>query len=118
VLDEDVLMVIEGTSFRGLTAVRDYLAGMVRQIPGIRVELERVLADSGDTIVTLTRSVDTSPPASDYAAGGQCLCRSPPTASCAGSAAVGSLSGVSTSTPRLGTSRPGVVRLAWRGSTG
>ena len=68
VLDEDVLMVIEGTSLRGLTAVRDYLAGFVRQIPGLRVELERVLADSGDTIVTLTRSVDTSPTMSGHAA--------------------------------------------------
>jgi signal transduction histidine kinase len=61
VLDEDVLMVIEGTALRGVSAVRDYLAGFVRRVPGLRVEVERVLADSGDTIVTLTRSVDTSP---------------------------------------------------------
>lgn len=46
VLDEDVPMVIEGTSLRGVTAVRDYLAGFVRQVPGLRVELEQVLPDS------------------------------------------------------------------------
>jgi len=69
VLDEDVLMVIEGTSFRGLAAVRDYLAGMMRQIP-IRVEIERVLAESSDTLVTLTWVLDTAAATSEPPADG------------------------------------------------
>ena len=68
--DEDVLMVIEGTTLRGRTAALDYLAGVVRQIPGMRVELEGVVADSGDTIVCLTRSMNTSPADAEDAADG------------------------------------------------
>jgi len=69
-LDEDVLMVLDGTSLRGQAVVREFLAGAAREIPGMRVELERVLGESGDTIVTRTRTVDSLPARSEDVAWG------------------------------------------------
>lgn len=72
VLDEDVLMVIEGASLRGLAAVRDYLAGLAREVP-TRVETERILAESDDLLVSLTRIADIPGGRSEHAAHGMTL---------------------------------------------
>jgi signal transduction histidine kinase len=69
-LDEGVLMVRDGTTIRGLSAVCDYFGDVVRHVPGLRMELERVLAESGDMIVTRTRSEDSSPATAQHAAWG------------------------------------------------
>ena len=59
-LSEDVLMLIDGRPLRGLAAVRDFAAAVAREVPGVRWELEQVIAESGDAIVT-RRLVDCSP---------------------------------------------------------
>jgi GAF domain-containing protein/limonene-1,2-epoxide hydrolase len=59
-LDEDVLVVINGGSLRGVAALREVLAATARERPGVRVELEQILAESGDTIVTRTHYLDAS----------------------------------------------------------
>lgn len=70
VLDADVVMVLEGTSLLGLTAVRDYLAGLVRQAP-IRVKTKRIFEDCRDMLFSLAWVVDTSAAASEHAAHGR-----------------------------------------------
>lgn len=59
-LGEDVLLVMNGRSLRGAAALSEWIASAVRELPGVRVQLERVLADSGDTIVDQVRYFDVS----------------------------------------------------------
>ena len=57
-LDENVLLVFNGQSLHGARAVSEWVASAVRELPGVRVERERDLASSGDTVVDQTRYVD------------------------------------------------------------
>lgn len=70
VLADDILYVMDGGSLRGRAAFCDFIAGVRREAPGCRMVLDRVLADSDDTIVTRTRYVDTSAAGSEHAARG------------------------------------------------
>lgn len=60
-LDEDAVLFMNGGSVRGRARFCDYVIASVRELPGVRVRIERVLADSGDTLVVETRYVDSSP---------------------------------------------------------
>jgi SnoaL-like protein len=60
VLDEHVELVIAGITFRGLTAVTDYLMAAAGTRPGLRVAGESVFAEGADTFVTEVRMVDTT----------------------------------------------------------
>lgn len=66
-LTEDVVMVVDGRPIRGRAAVCDYAATVAAEIPGARTKVERVVAESGEEIVTRTRFVDVSPPTSEPA---------------------------------------------------
>ncbi len=58
VMHADAALVLsDGTRLEGLAAVADYSAALGRAVPDVRWELERVLAESEDTIVTRTRVV-------------------------------------------------------------
>jgi len=59
-LDEDVELVMSGMAVRGLAAVTDFIAVTARARPGLRIEPLRVFADTGDTLVTEIRMVDTA----------------------------------------------------------
>jgi GAF domain-containing protein/ketosteroid isomerase-like protein len=61
VFDEDVELVIDGMTFRGVDAAVGYGVGSVTQFPGLYIESERVLAESGDTVVTEIRLVNGDP---------------------------------------------------------
>jgi signal transduction histidine kinase len=52
VFDEDVELFVDGKSFRGVDAAVAYGVGSVSQFPGLYIASERILAESGDTIVT------------------------------------------------------------------
>ena len=64
-LDQDVVMVVDGRPIRGRAAVCDYAAAVAREIPGARSEVDRVVAESGEEIVTRTRFVDASSASSE-----------------------------------------------------
>jgi signal transduction histidine kinase/ketosteroid isomerase-like protein len=51
VFDEDVELVVDGASFRGVAAARAYVTGVFREFPGLRIDGARVVAESDDTIV-------------------------------------------------------------------
>jgi hypothetical protein len=55
-LDEDVRLVGGGQVVRGRSAAVDY-AATARDVPGVCLELEEVLVETGDTIVVRTRAV-------------------------------------------------------------
>lgn len=59
-LDENVLVIINGTTLRGGAALREVLEAAVRESPGVRVKLERIHAEDSDTIVARARYFDTS----------------------------------------------------------
>jgi len=59
-LDEDVELVMSGMAVRGLAAVTDFIAVTARARPSLRIEPQRVFADTGDTLVTEIRMVDTA----------------------------------------------------------
>jgi GAF domain-containing protein len=52
VFDQDVVLLVDGMPFRGVDAAVAYGVGRVRQFPGLYIAAERVVAESGDTIVT------------------------------------------------------------------
>ena len=60
-LDEDAVLFMNGGSVRGRARFCDYVSASVRELPGVRVRIERVLADSGNTLVVETRYFDASP---------------------------------------------------------
>jgi GAF domain-containing protein len=67
-LDEDVVLVMNGRSLQGAAAFCAHVAASVRELQGVRVELERILAESDDTVVVQARYYDASPaPRSDRA---------------------------------------------------
>jgi signal transduction histidine kinase/ketosteroid isomerase-like protein len=52
VFDEDVELLVDGVPFRGVDAAVAYGAGSVSQFPGLYIASERIVAESGDTIVS------------------------------------------------------------------
>jgi GAF domain-containing protein len=52
VFDDDVELLIDGMSFRGVDAAVAYGVASVTQFPGLFIASERIVAQSGDTIVT------------------------------------------------------------------
>jgi GAF domain-containing protein len=52
VFDEDVELLIDGVPFRGVDAAVAYGVGSVSQFPGLYIASERIVSESGDTIVT------------------------------------------------------------------
>jgi ketosteroid isomerase-like protein len=52
VFDEHVELVVDGMTFRGVDAAVAYGVGSVTQFPGLYIGSDRVVAESGDTIVT------------------------------------------------------------------
>ena len=51
VFDEDVELIVDGTAFRGVDAAVGYGVMSVRHFPGLCVASERIVAETGDTIV-------------------------------------------------------------------
>jgi signal transduction histidine kinase len=58
VFDEDVELVVDGMSFHGADAAIAYGLESVSRSPGLYIASERVIAQSGDTIVTEVRLVN------------------------------------------------------------
>jgi ketosteroid isomerase-like protein len=58
VFDEDVELVIDGMTFRGVDAAVAYGVGSVTQFPGLYIDSERLVAESADTVVTEIRLVN------------------------------------------------------------
>jgi signal transduction histidine kinase/ketosteroid isomerase-like protein len=61
VFDEDVEVVVDGAPLHGVAAVLGYLAATFREFPQVRISDARVLAESGDTIVSEHRIVNGDP---------------------------------------------------------
>jgi signal transduction histidine kinase/ketosteroid isomerase-like protein len=61
VFAEDVELVIDGTTFRGVDAAVGYGVGSVSQFPGLFIGSERLVAESGDTMVTEIEIVNGDP---------------------------------------------------------
>ena len=61
VFDEDVELVVDGMTFRGVDAAVAYGVGSVTQFPGLYIGSDRVVAESGDTIVTEIELVNGDP---------------------------------------------------------
>jgi GAF domain-containing protein len=59
--DEDVELVVDGMSFRGVDAAVAYGVASVSRFPGLYIGSERLIADSGDTIVTEVQLVNGDP---------------------------------------------------------
>ena len=59
-LDEDVELVMSGSAVRGLVAVTEFVALTARARPGLRIEPQRVFVETGDTLVTEVRMIDTA----------------------------------------------------------
>jgi signal transduction histidine kinase len=57
-LDEDVDVVVDCAPFHGRAAARAYATGVVTAYPGVRAHLERVVAETQDTIVVEYRLVN------------------------------------------------------------
>src|SRR5437879_2911408 len=51
-VDEEVELLVDGVPFRGVDAAVAYGVGSVSQFPGLYIASERIVAESGDTIVT------------------------------------------------------------------
>jgi signal transduction histidine kinase/ketosteroid isomerase-like protein len=51
VFDDEVELVVDGATFRGVAAARAYATAVFREFPGLRIHGARVVAESGDTIV-------------------------------------------------------------------
>ncbi|MDX6334871.1 MAG: hypothetical protein QOG05_2211 [Streptosporangiaceae bacterium] len=66
VFDEDVELLVDGVPFRGVDAAVAYGIGSVSQFPGLYIAAERIVAESGDTIVTEIDLITGDP------AGGHC----------------------------------------------
>ncbi|HTE64297.1 MAG TPA: GAF domain-containing protein [Solirubrobacteraceae bacterium] len=60
ILAPDVELMADGARFHGLEAVLAHAADVVRELPGIRIEHDRVISESGDTIVVEAELVDGS----------------------------------------------------------
>jgi ketosteroid isomerase-like protein len=58
-LDEDVEVVVDSAAFHGRAAARAYAMGVVTAYPGVRARLERVVAETDDSIVVEYRLVNT-----------------------------------------------------------
>jgi ketosteroid isomerase-like protein len=61
VFDENVELVVDGMTFRGVDAAVAYGIGSVTQFPGLYIESERLVAESGDTVVTEISLVNGDP---------------------------------------------------------
>ena len=61
VFDDEVDLVVDGMTFRGVDAAIAYGVGSVTQFPGLRIEAERVVAESADTVVTEIEMVNGDP---------------------------------------------------------
>ena len=70
VFAQDVEMVVDGAHFLGLAAVAGYAQSVVREFPGVRMHLDRIVVEAGDTIVTETHMVNSAEGASGDASGG------------------------------------------------
>jgi signal transduction histidine kinase/ketosteroid isomerase-like protein len=57
-LHEDVEITVDSGTLRGVDAARAYTTGTVRAYPGVLAQLERVVAESGDSIVVEYRLVN------------------------------------------------------------
>jgi ketosteroid isomerase-like protein len=68
-LDENVEFVAAGITLRGRAAVTDFMAVNARARPGLRIELQRVFAETDDRLVAESRRIDTAPAASAEGAG-------------------------------------------------
>ena len=55
----DAVMVVDGIAFRGRDAIRAYATGVLETMPGIRIELESVVAECGETFVAESRLIST-----------------------------------------------------------
>jgi signal transduction histidine kinase len=66
-LDDDVQVTIDSSTLRGKSAARAFAVGVGRQYPGVHAELERVVAESGDTIVVEYRLINPAGEGSDGA---------------------------------------------------
>jgi signal transduction histidine kinase/ketosteroid isomerase-like protein/uncharacterized protein YoaH (UPF0181 family) len=51
VFADGVELVVDGAPFRGAAAARAYVSAVFREFPGLRIHGDRVVAESGDTIV-------------------------------------------------------------------
>jgi signal transduction histidine kinase/ketosteroid isomerase-like protein len=61
VFDEDVELVVDGMTLRGVDAAVAYGVRSVTQFPGLHIASECVVAESGDTVVTEIRLVNGDP---------------------------------------------------------
>jgi signal transduction histidine kinase/ketosteroid isomerase-like protein len=61
VFDADVELVVDGVEFRGVDAAVAYGVGSTSQFPGLHIDSERIVAESGDTVVTEIRLVNGDP---------------------------------------------------------
>lgn len=68
-LDEDVELVMSGVHVRGLEAVMDYAAVLVRPFPSLRIETRRVFAETPDAAAIEFRMTGFAPGDSGDAAG-------------------------------------------------
>jgi signal transduction histidine kinase/ketosteroid isomerase-like protein len=66
VFDENVELVVDGMPFRGVDAAVAYGVGSVTQFPGLYIESERLIAESGDTVVTEISLVNGDPASGHY----------------------------------------------------
>jgi GAF domain-containing protein len=67
---EDVEIVVDGVAFRGIEAAVAYGVGSVTQFPGLYIAGERIVSQSGDTIVTEIDLVTGDPAGRDSRAQG------------------------------------------------
>jgi signal transduction histidine kinase len=58
VFHEDVGMAVDGMTFRGLPAIREYLEGVVQEFPHVSVSTGRVFAEAADAIVVEAHVLD------------------------------------------------------------
>jgi hypothetical protein len=63
VRNDDVEIIIASISFRGVDAAVEHAVGIASQFPGSCISTERVVTDSGDTVVTEIGYVDGDRPA-------------------------------------------------------
>ena len=67
VFDEDVELIVDGTAFRGVDAAVGYGVMSVTHFPGLCVASERIVAETGDTIVVEILLVTATRPVSSLA---------------------------------------------------
>jgi signal transduction histidine kinase len=61
VFDDDVELLVDGMTFRGVDAAIAYGVGSVTQFPGLRIDAERVVAAGADTVVAEIEMVNGDP---------------------------------------------------------